>query len=148
MLRLFEKIKWRKLLKGTLVGVGLFLIVGQLLYMLLLHAGPSVETVRQKTAAAMGVPSLGLVYVGGCLRRESSVLFRHEGNSSLMGKYEEVSPKSQTYEIVMDFLKRMNVNMDMDASIKILKFPLEFDTVFCVICGKERWVVFYGMSVM
>ena len=128
--------------------MGLFFIVGQLLYMLLLHAGPSVETVRQKVADAMGVPSLGLVYVGGCLRRESSVLFRHEGNSSLMGKYEEVSPKSQTYEIVMDFLKRMNVNMDMDASIKILKFPLEFDTVFCVICGKERWVVFYGMSVM
>ena len=148
MLRLFGNIRWRKLLKGALVGVGLFFIVGQLLYMLLLHAGPSVETVRQKVADAMGVPSLGLVYVGGCLRRESSVLFRHEGNSPLMGKYEEVSPKSQTYEIVMDFLKRMNVNMDMDASIKILKFPLEFDTVFCVICGKERWVVFYGTAVM
>ena len=148
MLRLFGKIRWRKLLKGALVGVGLFFIVGQLLYMLLLHAGPSVETVRQKVADAMGVPSLGLVYVGGCLRRESSVLFRHEGNSSLMGKYEEVSPKSQTYEIVMDFLKRMNVNMDMDASIKILKFPWEFDTVVCVICVKERWVVFYGTAVM
>ena len=148
MLRLLGMISFGKFVKVLLVGTGLFFIGWQLLYMLLLHAGPSVETVRLKVADAMGVPSLGLVYVGGCLRRESSVLFRHEGNSSLMGKYEEVSPKSQTYEIVMDFLKRMNVNMDMDASIKILKFPLEFDTVFCVICGKERWVVFYGMSVM
>ena len=57
MLRLFGKIRWCKFLKTVLVGVGLFFIVGQLLYMLLLHAGPSVETVRQKVATAMGVPS-------------------------------------------------------------------------------------------
>ena len=148
MLRLLGMFSFGKFVKVLLVGTGLFFIGWQLLYMLLLHAGPDVETIREKVSTAIGISPSEIAYVGGHLRRESSVLFRHEGNSPLMGKYEEVSPKSQTYEIVMDFLKRMNVNMDMDASIKILKFPLEFDTVFCVICGKERWVVFYGMSVM
>ena len=148
MLRLFEKIKWRKLLKGTLVGVGLFLIVGQLLYMLLLHAGPSVETVRQKTAAAMGVPPLELVYVGGCLRRESRVLFHQDGDTPFAGEYEEIPPDGQTFEITMSFLKEMNVNTDKDATVKVFKFPMEFDTVFCVVCGKERWIIFYGNMVM
>ena len=44
----------------------------------------------------------------------------------------------------MSFLKEMNVNIDKDATVKVFKFPMEFDTVFCVVCGKERWIVFYA----
>ena len=148
MLRLFEKIKWRKLLKGTLVGVGLFLIVGQLLYMLFLHAGPSVETVRQKVAVAMGVPPVELVCVGGRFRRESRVLFHQEGDTPFAGEYEQIPPDGQTFEITMRFLKDMNVNVNKDVTPTVIKFPMEFDTVFCVICGNERWVIFYGNTVM
>ena len=148
MLRLFNKIRWGKLVKAALVGVGLFFIAGQLLYMLLLHAGPSVETVRQKTAAAIGVPTSELVYVGGCLRRESSVLFHHEGEMPFASEHVEIPPDGQTFETIINFLKNMNVTVDKDATIKVFKFPMEFDTVFCVVCGNERWIVFYGNIVM
>ena len=148
MLRIFGRIKWKKLLKGALVGVGLFLILGQLLYMLLLHAGPSVETVRQKVAAAMGVPPVELVCVGGCFRRESRALFHQEGDTPFAGKYEEIPPGGQTFEITMKFLNDMNVNVNKDVTTKVIKFPMEFDTVFCVICGNERWIIFYGNIVM
>ena len=148
MLRLFNKIRWGKLVKAALVGVGLFFIAGQLLYMLLLHAGPSVETVRQKAAAAIGVPTSELVYVGGYLRRESSVLFHHEGEMPFAGEHVEIPPDGQTFEIIIKFLKDMNVTVDKDTTIKVFKFPMEFDTVFCVVCGKERWIVFYGNIVM
>lgn len=142
MLRLFEEIKWRKLLKGTLVDVGLFLIVGQLLYMLFLHAGPSVETVRQKVAVAMGVPPVELVCVGGRFRRESRVLFHQDGDTPFAGEYEEIPPDKQTFEMTMSFLKEMNVNIDKDATVKVFKFPMEFDTVFCVVCGKNDGLYF------
>ena len=148
MLRLFNKIRWGKLVKAALVGVGLFFIAGQLLYMLLLHAGPSVETVRQKAAAAIGVPTSELVYVGGYLRRESSVLFHHEGEMPFAGEHVEIPPDGQTFETIIKFLKDMNVTVDKDTTIKVFKFPMEFDTVFCVVCGKERWIVFYGNIVM
>ena len=148
MLRLFGKIRLSKLLKTVLVGVGVFFIVGQLLYMLLLHAGPSVEKVRQKVAAAIGVPSLELFYVGGYLRRESRVLFHQDGDTPFAGEYEEIPPDRQTFEMTMSFLKEMNVNIDKDATVKVFKFPMEFDTVFCVVCGKERWIIFYGNIVM
>ena len=148
MLRLFNKIRWGKLVKAALVGVGLFSIAGQLLYMLLLHAGPSVETVRQKAAAAIGVPTSELVYVGGYLRRESSVLFHHEGEMPFAGEHVEIPPDGQTFETIIKFLKDMNVTVDKDTTIKVFKFPMEFDTVFCVVCGKERWIVFYGNIVM
>ena len=148
MLRLFNKIRWGKLVKAALVGVGLFFIAGQLLYMLLLHAGPSVETVRQKAAAAIGVPTSELVYVGGYLRRESSVLFHHEGEMPFAGEHVEIPTDGQTFETIINFLKNMNVTVDKDATIKVFKFPMEFDTVFCVVCGNERWIVFYGNIVM
>ena len=148
MLRLFNKIRWGKLVKAALVGAGLFFIAGQLLYMLLLHAGPSVETVRQKAAAVMGVPPSELVYVGGHLRRESSVLFHHEGEMPFTGDHVEIPPDGQNFETILNFLKGMNVTVDKDATIKVFKFPMEFDTVFCVVCGKERWIVFYGNIVM
>ena len=148
MLRLFGKIRWCKFLKTVLVGVGLFFIVGQLLYMLLLHAGPSVETVRQKVATAMGVPSFELFYVGGYLRRESRVLFHREGDTPFAGEHEEIPPETQSYEIVTSFLKSMNVNVDKGVAIKVIKYPLEFDTVFCIVCGKEQWIIFYGNTVM
>ena len=148
MLRLFNKIRWGKLVKAALVGVGLFFIAGQLLYMLLLHAGPSVETVRQKAAAAIGVPTSELVYVGGYLRRESSVLFHHEGEMPFAGEHVEIPTDGQTFETIINFLKNMNVTVDKDATIKVFKFPMEFDTVFCVVCGKERWIIFYGNIVM
>ena len=148
MLRLFIKVRWSKLVKIVLAGVGLFFIVGQLLYMLLLHAGPSVETVRQKVATAMGVPSLELFYRGGYLRRESRVLFHRDGGLPFAGGHEEVPPEAQSYEIVTSFLKSMNVNVDKGVAIKVIKFPMEFDTVFCVVCGKEQWIIFYGNTVM
>ena len=48
----------------------------------------------------------------------------------------------------MRFLKDMNVNVNKDVTPTVIKFPMEFDTVFCVICGNERWVIFYGNTVM
>ena len=148
MIRLFGKIRWSKLLKTVLAGVGLTFIVGQLLYILLLHAGPSVEAVRQKVATAMGVPFLELSYVGGYLRRESRVLFHREGDTPFVGEHEEVSPEAQSYEIVTGFLKSMSINVDKGVVIKVIKFPMEFDTVFCIVCGKEQWIIFYGNTVM
>lgn len=127
---------------------GCFFIAGQLLYILLLHAGPSVETVRQKAAVAMGVSPSELVYVGGCLRRESSVLFHHEDEMPFTGDHVEIPPDGQNFETILNFLKGMNVTVDKDATIKVFKFPMEFDTVFCVVCGNERWVVFYGNIVI
>ena len=141
---LFIRRCWRK---GfiSLAMLPFFLAIAFLVALIL---GPDIDTVIAKVSTITSIPQSEIQCLGGNLHRESRVLFRHEGNSPLTGKYEEVSPKSQAYEIVMDFLKHMNVNMDKDVSVRILKFPLEFDTVFCVICGKEQWMVFYGMSVM
>ena len=148
MLRLLGMISFGKFLKVLLVGTGLFFISWQLLYMLLLHAGPSVETVRLKVAAAIGVPPVELICDGGCFRRESRALFHQEGNTPFAGEYEEIPPDGQTFEITMKFLKDMNVNVNKDMATKVIKFPMEFDTVFCVICGNERWIIFYGNTVM
>lgn len=64
------------------------------------------------------------------------------------GDHVEIPPDGQNFETILNFLKGMNVTVDKDATIKVFKFPMEFDTVFCVVCGNERWVVFYGNIVI
>lgn len=148
MLRIFGKSRWKQLVKFILFGIGAFFIVWQLLYMMLLSAGPSIETVKDKIAVAMEVSPSELVYVGGYLRRESIALFRHEGDVSFVREQDEISRDCQSFDIVMNFLKDMKVNVDKEVPIKIIKVSMEFDTVFCVISRNERWIVFYGNIVM
>ncbi len=148
MLRLFGKTRWTRLVKFVVIGVVVYFIVWQLLYMLLLHSGPSVETIKDKIAVVMGVSPSEFVYVGGYLRRESRVLLRHEGDVSFEGEYEEISRDCQSFDIIMNFLKMMKVNINKEDSIKIIKFSMDFDTVFCVISRNEQWIVFYGNTVM
>ena len=113
-----------------------------------LTTGPALEAVQKKVASTIGVTPSELVCVGGNLCRESTILFRHDGSAPFTNMGEPVSPKDQDVGIVLEVLERMNVKVSNDMPIKVLKFPLEFDTIYCVICGKERWIVFFGMSVM
>ena len=126
----------------------MFLLLGQLLYMLLLHAGPSIETVKHKITIATGVSSSELVYVGGYLRRESKALFRYDGDVAFVCEHQEISPNSQTFDVIINFLKDMKVNIGKEVPIKIIKFTMEFDTVFCIISRNQRWIVFCGNIVM
>jgi len=132
----------------SFLSLGLFLLLFVVTLIVGLTVGPPIETVRAKIADTMGIPSSELVCVGGFLSRESEVLFRREGSTPFAGKCEEVPAKAQAREIVMEVLERMNVKLDKAAPITILKFPLEFDTIYCVIVGKDQWVVFFGMAVM
>ena len=113
-----------------------------------LMVGPTIETVQKKVVSTIGVTPSELVCVGGNLRRESTILFRYNGSAPFTNMGELVSVKDQDVGIVLGVLERMNVKVSNDMPIKVLKFPLEFDTIYCVICGKEQWIVFFGMFVM
>lgn len=132
----------------SVVALGLFFLLFVATLIVGLTVGPSIETVHEKVAVTMGIPSSELVCIGGQLQRESTVLFHREGDTPFTGKYEEISAKNQDREIVMGVLEWMNVQIDKGTPIKVFKFPLEFDTIYCIICGKDQWVVFFGMSVM
>ena len=132
----------------SFLSLGLLLLLFFVTLIVGLTVGPPIETVHAKVADTVGIPSSELVCVGGFLSRESEVLFRREGSTPFAGKCEEVPADAQACEIVMRVLERMNVKMDKAAPIKILKFPWEFDTIYCVICGKDQWMVFFGMCVM
>ena len=134
--------------KTTLISLVVYLFLLLLLYLALLYSGPSEETVRSKIAVTIGIPSSELVYSGGYFRRESKVLFRYKGNTPFINRFEEVQKGSQLEELIFAFLKEMNTNLDCGKEIKVLKFPMEFDTVVCIVCGKDRWVVFYGNTIM
>ena len=110
--------------------------------------GPDIESVKARVSALVSVPQVEIKCMGGCLRRESEILFHIESSAPLEGEYEELQPKGQIFETVLGFLRRMNVDVDKDARIKVFKFPMEFDTVFCIVCGRERWIIFYGNIVM
>lgn len=132
----------------SIVTVGLIMLLFFATVLSALMVGPTIETVQKKVVSTIGVTPSELVCVGGNLRRESTILFRYNGSAPFTNMGELVSIKDQDVGIVLGVLERMNVKVSNDMPIKVLKFPLEFDTIYCVICGKERWIVFFGMSVM
>ncbi len=134
--------------KNILISFLGCLILFHLLYLVLLYSGPSEETVRKKIAVIIGVPSSELIYCGGYFHRESKVLFRHKGNTPFLNRFEEVQKDSQLEKLIFAFLKEININLDCDKEIKVMKFSMEFDTVVCIVCEKNQWVIFYGNSLL
>ena len=125
-----------------------FLLLFTVTLMSGLAIGPSIEAVHATVASAIGLTPSELICVGGNLRRESIILFQRKGTVPFASVGEPVSATDQEAEIVLGVLERMNLKANNDMPIRVRKIPLEFDTIYCVICGKEQWVVFFGNAVM
>ena len=137
----------RKLIMSVVTVVS-FLLLFTATLMVGLTIGPSIESVHTTVASAIGITPSELICIGGNLRRESIILFQHKGAVTFDSRGEPVSETDQETGIVLGVLERMNLKTNNEMPIKVRKFPLEFDTIYCVICGKEQWVVFFGNSVM
>ena len=137
----------RKWLKSVL-ALGLLLLLFAAILIEGLTIGPDIDTVRRITAEVTGIQAPNLVCVGGRLSRESIVVFKVNGNTLLNKVYEEVPPESNTRQILIKELDLQNVHPSWSSQTKVLKFSMEFNTVFAMSSGDEWWIVFFGNAVM
>ena len=113
-----------------------------------LSIGPDIETIRRRTAEATGIPTSDLVCVGGRLSRESIVVFKATGDALLECKNAVRAYESNVRPILTDVLNRMDVNLEENSTINVLKFPMDYNTVFALCINDEWWIVFFGNAVM
>lgn len=114
-----------------------------------LSIGPDVESVRLQTAEALGVSPTNLVCEGGCLVREAVLVFRVKERVVFSGVHDNVLPQSNVRQILDGRLRSLNIHPLEYSLADILRFPMEFNTVFALNASDGGWwVVFFRNAIM
>ncbi len=111
-----------------------------------LTLGPDIDTVTEKVSAVTAVPQSEIKCLGGNLCRESNLVFKLSKNTQLSKDGADIVDAN----VILPYLKRTadRLNVPMSKHCTILRFRLEFDTIFVVEDASARLAFFYGMVVM
>jgi len=136
---------WNRCIGASLLVLLLFFST----LMAALVSSPNIETVRSKVADVTGIRTSSLVCIGGCLSRESKVVFKVKDGilSQIIG--EEVNRQDDTlWEIIIHILSFVQVEVPVNSKVSIRKFYDEFNTIFLVYIDSKSYAIFSGQSVM
>ena len=115
-------------------------------FLVALTLGPDIDTVTEKVSAVTAVPQSEIKCLGGNLCRESNLVFKLSKNTQLSKDGADIVDAN----VILPYLKRTadRLNVPMSKHCTILRFRLEFDTIFVVEDASARLAFFYGMVVM
>ena len=142
MIVLFAKRRWKSGL-SALVILPLFFIIA---FLVALMTGPNIEAVTEKVSAATAVPQSEIKCLGGWLRREAILVFEIPKDTTLQFEKADATPGNEILPYLKECADRLN--LQMPAQGKVLRYRLEFDTVYVVYDRDRRLVFFFGMIVM
>ena len=127
----------------ALVILPLFFIFSFLIVSMI---GPTIEAVTEKVSAATAVPQSEIKCLGGWLRREAVIVFELPKGASLQIETADEMERNDILPRLKKYADRLN--LQMPARCKVLRYRLEFDTVYVVYDRDHRLVFFFGMIVM
>lgn len=136
--------RWMKVL-GALGAFSLLLVVA---FIEGLTMGPDLESVRRQAAEVTGIPASNLDCVGGRLSREAVVVFKAEAESSPCGRCDDVPLHSSVRKTLGEVLQALGVISSDHISEGLLKFPMEFNTVFALRSKDGGWWVLFFRNVV
>ena len=121
----------------------LFFIIA---FLVALMIGPNIKAVTEKVSAVIAVPQSEIKCVGGWLRREAILVFEIPKDTTLQFEKADATPENDILPYLKECADRLN--LQMPAPGKVLRYRLEFDTVFVVYDSDYKLVFFFGMTVM
>ena len=142
MIVLFVRRRWKSGLIA-LVILPLFFIFAFLVASMI---GPTIDAVTEKVSAATAVPQSEIKCLGGWLRRESVIAFELPKGASLQIETADEMERSDILPRLKEYADRLNLQLPVQC--KVLRYRLEFDTVYVVYDRDHRLVFFFGMIVM
>lgn len=140
---LFRRAWAKALLSAVAAGVLFFATV-----FVLLIGGPVPDAVARRTADAVGVPQERLACLGGCLTRESTILFKLDGALVPPPEFEPIPDLPDIRGRVSRTLARFGQDSANAPSCRILKRNLDASTVLAVETPSGWFVVYYGNFVL
>ena len=108
--------------------------------------GPTIDAVTEKVSAATAVPQSEIKCLGGWLRREAVIVFELPTGASLQIETADEMERSDILPRLKEYADRLNLQLPVQC--KVLRYRLEFDTVYVVYDRDHRLVFFFGMIVM
>ena len=127
----------------ALVILPLFFIIA---FLVALMIGPNIEAVTEKVAAVTSVPQSEIKCLGGWLRREAVLVFELPKGASLQTETADEMERNEILPRLKENADRLN--LQIPAQGKVLRYRLEFDTVYVVYDRDHRLAFFFGMIVM
>ena len=128
---LFARRRWKSELIA-LVILPLFVIIA---FLVALMIGPNIEAVTEKVSAVTAVPQSEIKCLGGWLRRESVIVFELPKGASLQIETADEMERNDILLRLKEYADRLN--LQMPAQGKVLRYRLEFDTVY-VVYGRDH----------
>ena len=119
-------------------------LAGGILACAALIGGPVPDAVAQKTADAAGAPQERLACLGGCLTRESTILFKLDGAWTPPPEFEPIHELSDIRGMVSRTLERLGQGSANAPSCRILKRNLDCSTILAVETPAGWYLVHYG----
>ena len=142
MIVLFARRRWKSGLIALVILPVFFIIA----FLVALMTGPDIEAVTEKVSAVTAVPQSEIKCLGGWLRRESVIVFELPKGASLQIETADEMERNDILLRLKEYADRLN--LQMPAQGKVLRYRLEFDTVYVVYGRDHRLVFFFGMIVM
>ena len=139
---LFVRRRWKSGLIAFVI-LPLFFIIA---FLVALMIGPNIKAVTEKVSAVIAVPQSEIKCVGGWLRREAILVFEIPKDTTLQFEKADATPENDILPYLKECADRLN--LQMPAPGKVLRYRLEFDTVFVVYDSDYKLVFFFGMTVM
>ena len=135
---------WLKTLLSAVAAVVLFFVT----VFAMLIGGPAPDFVAQKTADAAGAPQERLACLGGCLTRESTILFKLDGAWTPPPEFEPIHELSDIRGMVSRTLERLGQGSANAPSCRILKRNLDCSTILAVETPAGWRFVYYGNTAL
>lgn len=132
----------------TLLSAGAAVVLFFVTVFAMLIGGPAPDFVAQKTADAVGVRHERLVCLGGCLTRESTVVFRLDGEFTPPDGFVPVPDPSDVRGMVTRTLERFGQAMTNAPSCRILKRNLDCSTILAVETPAGWLFVYFGNATL
>ena len=142
MIVLFVKRRW----KSGLIALAILPLFFIIVFFVALTIGPNIEAVIEKVSAVTAVPQSEIKCRGGWLRREAVVVFELPKGASLQIETADEMERSDVLPRLKEYADRLNLQIPVQG--KVLRYRLEFDTVYVVYDRDHRLVFFFGMIVM
>ena len=142
MIVLFVRRRWKSGLIA-LVILPLFFIIA---FLVALMIGPNIEAVTEKISAVTAVPQSEIKCLGGWLSRESIIVFELPKGAPLQIEAADEMERNDILPRLKEYADRLNLQIPVQGNV--LRYRLEFDTVYVVYDRDHRLVFFFGMIVM
>ena len=139
---LFVRRRW----KSGLIALAILPLFFIIAFLVALMIGPNIEAVTEKVSAVTSVPQSEIKCLGGWLRREAVLVFELPKDALLQTETADEMERNDILSRLKEYADRLN--LQIPAQGKVLRYRLEFDTVYVVYDGDHRLVFFFGMVVM